>query len=102
MDLTKLINRVYVLLCIYEEQSETEDIVSDKIIHVINDLFSFGSAYKDILDKDDYDRVIKSANVINLLNENPFYSNNKKIVRKVILDITGDLARIKTKFEDLI
>ena len=97
MSLKKLIDRVFVFLYIYEEQNEEEDRVIDKVIGVTDDILSLAYAYKYSMSNEEYKRLVGCANAVKYLVDKPFYSNDKSLVRKVVLDTTGDIGRLRDK-----
>ena len=89
-----LINRTYSILPMYEEKIYRSDAIFKKILDIISDLSAMSSYFKNYQEKHSnrIDACISSLLAIN--DSDGIYSLDHSIVRKVILDVTGDLKRI--------
>ena len=89
-----LISRTYSILPMYEEQIYRSDAISKKIIGIISDLGAASYYFRGHNDKysNKIDSCINALVAIN--NKEGIYSLDHSTVRKVVLDITGDLKRI--------
>lgn len=89
-----LINRTYSILPMYEERIYRSDAISKKILDIISDLSAMSSYFENYNDKHS-NRINSCINALFAINDSEgIYSLDHSIVRKVVLDVTGDLKRI--------
>ena len=95
-----LISRTYSILPMYEEQVYRSDAISKKIIGIISDLGAASYYFSGNNDKysNKIDSCINSLVAIN--NKDGIYSLDHSTVRKVVLDVAGDLKRIVNEMGD--
>ena len=95
-----LISRTYSILPMYEERKYVSDAISKKIMGIISDLGA--AAYYFDGHSDKYSKKINSCinSLIAINNKEGIYSLDHSIVRKVVLDVTGDLKRIVNEMSD--
>lgn len=95
-----LISRTYSILPMYEEHIYRSDAIAKKIMGIISDLgaasYYFSNNNKKHSNK--IDSCISSLIAIN--SEEGIYSLDHSIIRKVVLDVAGDLKRIVNEMGD--
>lgn len=95
-----LISRTYSILPMYEEQIYRSDAISKKIMGIISDLGAASVYFEGLNDK--YSNKINSciSSLIAINDREGIYSLDHSIIRKVVLDVAGDLKRIVNEMGD--
>ena len=95
-----LISRTYSILPMYEEQIYRADAISKKIMGIISDLGAASFYFKGHNDK--YSGKIDSciSALIAINNKEGIYFLDHSTIRKVVLDVAGDLKRIVNEMGD--
>jgi len=97
MDISKLISKIFALLPMYEERKQNGDSISYKIMEIVGEIDSLSYYYGQ--DEKRKRKIDSCSQTMIALCSTDFYDLSHKILRKSILDVTGDLNRVKEEVE---